>query len=312
MLPDIPVRIDIGPIPTGERPTALARLFGDLAPAIRERHVADLLADEAAGRIDMAGILAATDDNGHAAGYIWSQRQAGKVASIWAPWVRPTSSDRAAQRLGVQLIVAATQWAVDHGVDLAQTLLLRDAMTLGGWFAAAGYIHLTDLVYMVAQAHDFGPATSTAPIRFESYTPANHARFVHTIERTYVDTLDCPLINGVRDTEDTLDTYRSIGRFDARRWLLAVHGASDVGCLLVNDHPQDDQCELVYMGIVPEFRGRRWGSAFTEQAQALTVAAGRARLLLAVDAYNTPALSAYVGAKFEIFDRRQVYIKRLR
>ena len=37
-------------------------------------------------------------------------------------------------------------------------------------------------------------------------------------------------------------------------------------CLLA-DHPEHDQAELMYMGIVPEVRGHGWGGQITRYAQ---------------------------------------------
>ena len=72
----------------------------------------------------------------------------------------------------------------------------------------------------------------------------------------------------------------------------------DVGCLLIADWPQNDQWELIYMGVVPEARGRGYGVAVVRQAQWLAGCAGRQRLVLAVDTANEPAMRVYAAAGF--------------
>ena len=94
---------------------------------------------------------------------------------------------------------------------------------------------------------------------------------------SYEGTLDCPALNGVRDLPDVLASYRACGEFDpAERWFIACRGERDVGCLLLADHPDADQWEIVYVGLVPEERGRGSGLALTRHAQWLARQAGRA------------------------------------
>jgi hypothetical protein len=81
--------------------------------------------------------------------------------------------------------------------------------------------------------------------------------------------------------------------------------------LLLADHPDDDQWELVYMGIIPAARGRGWGLQITRHAQWLTGCAARRRLILAVDAANQPAVAMYAAAGFQTWNRRSAFVKSL-
>jgi hypothetical protein len=109
--------------------------------------------------------------------------------------------------------------------------------------------------------------------------------------------------------QDVLDGYRKIGTFDANRWLIVRHADSDVGCLLLTDHEDAGQWELIYMGLVPETRGKGWGLEVTRHAQWMCREAGRKRLVLAVDASNGPALEQYASAGFMSWDRRSVFLR---
>jgi ribosomal protein S18 acetylase RimI-like enzyme len=146
----------------------------------------------------------------------------------------------------------------------------------------------------------------------EPYAPAKHARLAQLVEATYRETLDCPSMNGVRSIEDVLAGYKASGRFAPQHWLLATHQGQDVGCLLLTDYPDQENFELVYMGIVPESRGRGWGVELARYAQWRAGQAGRQRLVLAVDALNRPALQAYQAVGFSPWDQRSVYLKILR
>ena len=135
------------------------------------------------------------------------------------------------------------------------------------------------------------------------------SRLAAIIERTYEGTLDCPQLNGVRDVHDVLAGYRACGKFDPARWLIARRGDCDVGCLLLTDHPDEDQWELVYAGLVPAERGHGAGLALAEHAQFLTRQAGRARMVLAVDAANAPAVTTYERVGFVTWDRRSAQLR---
>ena len=128
------------------------------------------------------------------------------------------------------------------------------------------------------------------------------------MERTYTDTLDCPQLNGVRDIEDVLAGYRACGTFAAARWLIVSRGEMGIGCLLLTDHEAEDQWEIVYAGLVPAARGKHYGLTMSRYAQWLAQRGG-ARLVLAVDASNAPAVKMYESAGFVIWDRRRALLQ---
>jgi ribosomal protein S18 acetylase RimI-like enzyme len=63
------------------------------------------------------------------------------------------------------------------------------------------------------------------------------------------------------------------------------------------------------MGVVPEARGQGLGISIVRHAQYLARAAGRERLVLAVDAANEPAIAVYAAAGFVCWDRRSVFLR---
>jgi ribosomal protein S18 acetylase RimI-like enzyme len=65
----------------------------------------------------------------------------------------------------------------------------------------------------------------------------------------------------------------------------------------------------MYMGLVPEARGRGWGRQITQHAQWSASRAGVERIVLAVDRVNEPALRMYRSTGFEMWDRRCVYVR---
>ena len=79
--------------------------------------------------------------------------------------------------------------------------------------------------------------------------------------------------------------------------------------MLLADHPKARHWELMYMGLVPEVRGRGWGRQITRYAQWLARGAAIERIVVAVDAANSPADAMYRSTGFEMWDRRTVYLR---
>jgi hypothetical protein len=94
------------------------------------------------------------------------------------------------------------------------------------------------------------------------------------------------------------------------------------------EYPQERNCELVYMGIVPEARGFAHGVEIVRFAQWITgklhqrendfkqKSAQNAkhtamRMVLAVDAANSPAIATYASAGFQTWDRRGVFLREI-
>ena len=176
---------------------------------------------------------------------------------------------------------------------------------------AAGFQHVSDLLYLVCLADDFPTHPPCPELQFEPYSPALHARFAQLVDATYEDTLDCPAVNGVRDVDDVLQGYRATGHFSPKRWFIVRHQGEEIGCLILTDYPEHATWELIYLGLLPAARGRGWGVGIVRHALWLAGQASRNRLVLAVDAANEPALRMYAAAGFQAWDQTSVYIRVL-
>jgi ribosomal protein S18 acetylase RimI-like enzyme len=110
--------------------------------------------------------------------------------------------------------------------------------------------------------------------------------------------------------------YKAVGIYDASRWFLVIQSEGegnvrDVGCLLLTEHPAEKNWELIYFGVVPLARGARLGIEIVRHAQWLMRQSRAERLVLAVDAANSPAIAVYAAAGFEAWDRRSVFLRKL-
>lgn len=294
--------VSIGEAVGAAQEPALRLALRQLPAAERQRAIEQVLA----GREPAAEVLAATRA-GALVGALWIQEQPGHTASVCPPQLIDGESGHTA----VALLNTAAEQLRRREVVLVQVLLETDSGADFQRFLTAGFQHVCDLLYLVSQAGTFPTAPPAAEFEFVPVGEVEMPRLAAVLERTYERTLDCPRLNGVRAIGDVLAGYRASGPLAPERWLLCRRGQQDIGCLLLADHPQGNQWELVYMGLLPEVRGQGWGTAVVRHAQWLARGAGRARLVLAVDAANQPAIAAYAEAGFLAWDRRSVLLKVL-
>jgi ribosomal protein S18 acetylase RimI-like enzyme len=268
---------------------------GQLA-AIRQ-----IVADGMAGEL----VLVAARRGGRLVGAELAHKLAGRSAVVWAPQLR--GGENSATTLA--LLAELHKQLARADVQLCQALLESATSPEANLLLAAGYQHAGDLLYMAADAKSFPAQPPTMPLVLESWTPASEERLARVVEATYRGSLDCPLVDGMRKTADVLAGYRAVGKFRPELWMIAHESNEDVGCLLLADHPGQEQWEIVYLGIAPQFRGRGWGKLLTRHALWLAGEAGRARVVLAVDAANAPAVNAYAECGFAAWDRRSALVR---
>jgi ribosomal protein S18 acetylase RimI-like enzyme len=293
----------IGPASREELSQALGLIFSHSERGDSAARSDTLMTDTDSGSIDPQGVLVARRAT-RIVGAIFFQVQVGKTAVIWPPRVVPGESE-----VGGQLMQAALGSL--NGRYLRVVHALSDGRCDGddALLRSAGFKPLAELIYLVSGEIDFPSQHPSGPLEFEPYREADHDRFAELVEATYRATLDCPALDGIRDIEDVLAGYRTSGGHRPELWLIVRHESRDVGCLLLADHLDQGNCELVYMGLVVEARGSGWGRHVTRHAQWLTRQTGRSRLVLAVDEANWPARKMYASVGFHDWDRRSVYLK---
>jgi ribosomal protein S18 acetylase RimI-like enzyme len=287
-----------------QRTTALAMLVSQEPASEREARIATIVTALRQRDVSAATLVGAMRDQKLTA-VAWGQILPGKTALLWPPRL----VTREIESIGDQL-----QKFLDHqlqaaGIRLAQAVLPdrehRDAQRL----ERVGYLHAANLLYLISPLARVEATTVEFDIEFTPYSEADRARLAALVERTYINTLDVPMLDGVRDMSDVLCGYERTGEFSPDRWFFIRNNGQEVGCLLLNNHPGQRQWELVYLGIVPEARGNGWGRQATRFAQLLAKHADCERLILAVDAKNDPAVSAYTSAGFFELLRRSVFLK---
>ncbi|MDA0282611.1 MAG: GNAT family N-acetyltransferase [Planctomycetota bacterium] len=202
------------------------------------------------------------------------------------------------------------------GVWIGQSLLETDQKEQSREFSEHGFPRLTDLIFMnyaVRSTTALSSRKATSADEFWSSEPfdeeTNAADFARLVEQTYLETCDCPELNGTRDGWESMESHRRAGTYCPSRWRLFRHEGRPAGLLLLTEHSPEPVWEVVYFGVAPEFRGMGFGKRILAAGIDLAQEHGVDEIVLAVDVRNEPATRLYQQLKFAQFDRRIVHAR---
>jgi ribosomal protein S18 acetylase RimI-like enzyme len=293
------------PARTDELAPALRLLFGHLDAEERDKRVGNALLLLERGELNREGVFVLRGDQG-VRGALVCLPMVGATALIWPPCC---VEDAHARESEDRLVRHAHAWLHGQGVKLVQALLAVEENHLGAALERNGFRHVTHLSFY---RHDVDLPLSwlTRPERLEyqTYDECDADLFHDTLDRTYLETQDCPELNGVRTTAEVILGHQSQGRYDPSRWFLAFAGGLPVGVLLLTEMPESGDWDLSYAGVVPEARRQGFGTELALKALVEARAADAMYLSLAVDGRNRPAITVYRRLGFEPYDRREVYL----
>ena len=224
------------------------------------------------------------------AGHLLVARRAGRlVGAVFAAVHpdrladvrRPAADDPAA---AAALAVGLVSRLRSAGAAVAQCLLpAGDACPA---LEEAGFRRVTRLITLVRPP---GPvAGSPGPLRF-----GPTADLTETFAATLIGSRDLPELTGLRSPAAELAGY------PAARRLVARLAGVPVGVLLLAPG------EVVYLGLVPEARGRGLGTHLLRHALA---GLGGGRVTVSGDERNRPALRLYARQEFRPTSRQEVLL----
>jgi ribosomal protein S18 acetylase RimI-like enzyme len=222
---------------------------------------------------------------------------AGRTMLLFAPSDAPPPN--LAPAVGELLETVCSQFA-SRNIQLAQALLDPGDEPGRRVLESHGFVRMAELIYLNALIRrPLSPPALAGDLLVLNYAPETHALFAQAIGASYEKSLDCPGLNGVRNIEDIIAGHKVSGEFDPRHWyVLCQRGAQGkeevpLGVLLINRLPRGESAELVYLGLAPAARGRGFGEWMMRRAFTTAASMGVARLSLAVDSLNAPALKLY-------------------
>jgi ribosomal protein S18 acetylase RimI-like enzyme len=255
-------------------------------------------------------------------GGIWVAQQAGSIAWAVLPIVNPgrtllllTSSqvDRSSEPAAARLVSALCGNFARQGIHLAQVLLEPQFVETRQFFAALEFQEIAELIYLHGHiSRTIKAVEIPRTMRWVEYSDQTHLMFAEAIQKSYIDSLDCPTLSGMREIEDVISGHRATGQFDPHFWQVLAEGDRALGVLLLSRIPKSDAMELVYLGLAPEARRRGIGTMMMQHAMLLIVADQKRRFSLAVDSRNEPALRLYYRLGMQQVATRWAMIRDLR
>jgi ribosomal protein S18 acetylase RimI-like enzyme len=296
--------VEILRCPAELRAEALSLVLCELAPSLRREVAGGLLSTEEFEPLSTEALFVARRGD-MLCGAAWGQRQSGNIAVFWLPQLVDGEERETAHKLAAAVVAALDETAI----EMAQTFASTPSEETVKVLRHIGFRYLAELLYMSADLAKFPVAAPPGELEYVEYQSTDRGRLMELIGRTYMGTLDCVDLDGVRDLDHVINGYQATGVFRPENWLFVQNGGQDVGVLLLADHPKGRHWELMYMALVPEARGRGWGRQITRYAQWLARGVNVERIVVAVDAANMPAVKMYRECGFELWDRRVVFVR---
>ncbi len=264
----------------------------------------DSLGPVAEQGVDVFASLAIAEWQGRVVAASWLQPQVGRTATLWPPVLAYDDHSEWNRPLAGQALASAQP----PTTVLVQTLLHSPSDPFADDLIALGFRQLADLKYLILTV----PTRATrcdSELQFCPATADDFQLLKQLIIDSYIGTLDCPGLEGLRDIDDVLAGYRTIGTHDPALWQIARWRDEPAGALLLAPYPAANQWELVYMGVVPGLRGRSFGRQMLEEVRYRAAEAKVGHVVLAVDADNYPAVDMYKASGFVAWAQCTAYIK---
>jgi mycothiol synthase len=298
-------RLIVEPAGESELSAALEIVFRHHGADEREARVRNGLRLVRQGELNPAGIIVARHGEKRL-GAVVCLPVPGAGALIWPP---QSTSPTNASEIEDYLLEYACSWLRRLGVKLAQCLVLPTENYLAQPLLRNGFNHITNLDYLRHELH-IPQKWHQAESRYtlQTYAQCNQRLFHDVLLNTYVDTLDCPEVNGVRQIDEIIEGHRAQGFYDPDRWWLAFDASNPVGVLLLTEVPHWNGWDLSYLGVAPAYRRRGVGRELTRKALLEASQANAGQLTLALDVRNIPASRLYRSMGFRYFDEREVYL----
>ena len=191
----------------------------------------------------------------------------------------------------------ATAIGLASGLSLVQMLLQPDDALRAAALRQAGFLSLT-LLHTMERSRTWRPVKASLPkdVTLLPCLELPPERVALALGATYIDTLDCPGLLGLRDPLDTLQGHRASGTPVPDCWCLVHHCDRDVGVLFVSEHT--DMWDLIYVGLAPQSRGIGLGGAVLDTMLQRLRAHSSKRVRLCVDSKNEPAMRLYRDRAF--------------
>jgi len=303
----------LGPAPEGRRRAALSMLLVG-RPREDEPAVDHFLRFASEQKLDLTTLWVASEDGpaGRLLGSVLLVPNHGRTAMLFVGqatgWPDPSAV--------VRLIRAVSEGQGQNGIQVIQSLIDPGQVVEGSVLERAGLRRLAKLIYM---QRTIEPGEHRVPCpralggcsnpTLLTYSDKTHDQFARAIQASYINTLDCPGLVGMRGIDQIIAGHKGTGRFDPANWLAYFDEQGEpIAVLLLAQVAAGGGHELVYLGVAEPYRGKRVGNQLMGYAISESARQGGGKLYLAVDDRNDPAVRLYNSLGFRATTRKIAYV----
>lgn len=186
-----------------------------------------------------------------------------------------------------------------RGLHYLQALLPPEAQGQQALLGRVGFRPLAPLLYLQRGA-TYPWVDPPAPEEGDwlAFREDRRRFFQDVLVQTYLESLDCPELNGLRPPEDILAAHQASGEFRPELWEILMRDGAPAGCLLLSRLPNAAAVEVVYMGVPSAARRQGAGRLLLRRALQQVRAQHVQTLTLVVDGRNKPARALYESFNF--------------
>ncbi len=145
----------------------------------------------------------------------------------------PPKSQADVQRIG-DLILNGLEEVQCKNSKLAQAIMDVDDALLTQAFQHAGFEKLAILMYMERITSAKVPHCDNGNVLFVPSQDVTEDEIRDILQETYIGSLDCPKIHGLRTIEDIIQGHRGQGNSDSQLWTIATIENSPSGILILS------------------------------------------------------------------------------
>ena len=220
----------------------------------------------------------------------------------------PAKTQKVVPRL-TKLIERGLREIAHEKIQIAQVIINPKDFLTKKAFKNAGFMPLATLVRLERSQQITPIKKYAASVKWTPVEQFGKSVLAELLKATYLESLDCPKIHGLRTIEHIIDGHRGQCPRDANLWSIALIDNKPAAVLLLNKI--NEEMNIEYLGVCPDFRRFGLGHQAITRAVALTQNLQLQRITLTVDSKNLPALHLYNAWGFKESGRQFAMIKKL-
>lgn len=279
--------------PPDKRREALLHLAAVYDPALQSALQSALAGTTKAAVVNWQGLWIAQQAE-RIVSAVWVQPQAHHTAQLWLP--------KALDSTGMALINTARHWSMQQRFKLCHTLLSAAQHDWQQPLLAQGMQSIASLEHLSRPCQ---PCSPSLPITLAPWSTLSFEQQHGLLAGVSHASSDCPALLQLLTIEELLANFYANAPLAPQHWYHVNYQQQSVGILLLV--PTGQRCELLLMGLLPEWRGKGLGNALMEKAFLTSAQAGARELVLTVDANNTPAKRLYERNGFSCYAQHYLF-----